>query len=162
MTPEQLLREHDACIQISRDFPAHQPCAIRHRGKTWYVCHFSLESFTVLFVVYLGPRGGRSARVTVLDDSRQVDAADRISIWSSEHWLPESLLCIGPLFSSESKRRQPSEEKIAAHLRARVEFLLANPRETIEHIRTLISQLQTWPLAHSVDTLPGGATGLKR
>lgn len=156
MTPEQLLREYDLCRNIANNTPPQQPYTIRRAGKTWHVCHFSIESFTVVFFVYVGQRGASSARITVLDKSRQV-AAERVSVWSSEHWPLESLLCIRALLASD-----PSHEQIAGHLRTRTQILLANPRDTIAQIRTFVCQSQTWPVAESVRTLPGGRTGLKR
>ena len=157
MTPEQLLNEHDACRRIVSETPPQQPHTIRRGDKKWHVCHFSLDSFTVLFTVYVGPRGARSARVTVIDDSRDVPAVDRVSVWSSEHWPLETLLSISSVLSSEA-----SDEQILAHLRKRTEALLAAPADTVVSIRTFISDSRARPPADSIRVLQGGATGLKR
>ncbi len=157
MTPEQLLNEHDACRRMVRNSPAQQPHTIRRGDKKWHVCHFSLDKFTVLFTVYVGPRSARSARVTVLDDSRDVPAVDRVSVWSSEHWPLETLLCTGSVLSSDA-----SDEQILAHLRKRTEVLLAAPADTLVSIRTFISDSRIRPPADSIRALQGGAPGLKR
>lgn len=164
MTTDDLLYEHDFCRKVAAKFPRNQPFTLRNASKkTWHICYFSVESFTVVFTIYIGPRGGQKNRITVLDDSGQIPAVDRIACWSSRGTdstmgiRKEKLLS----FDTLSKSEVISEDaQILHHLRSRVELLLNTPKKTVTYIRELIDYFHTHPDASSISALEGGATGL--
>ena len=137
-------------------------CTRRANKKTWHICYFSIEKYTVYFTIYIGPRGGQRNRITVIDDSKQVPDVDRVACWSGSGsgivgFGIEKLLSYHTLNASEGRT---NEEKILNHLRSRAEILLTTPSETIGYILELIEYFKTHPDASSISALEGGATGL--
>lgn len=125
----------------------------RHRRRYTVACECG--SLQVILSLLLGPQGGVSEELTIVDTAQSV-AADRLLLHDRTHvGYPQLLIDLPSLHYTIMKGEGAPHDLCLERMKYRLLWLLFDPKQTEEHLRSLkphtetVGTLSAWRTAYA-------------